>query len=75
MSDTVKIKRPFFERKNDKGGRVEHDDRGNAVWVRSRSSDTQVPEAPELSLAEEPPAKPKSPLAGPARHKPKLPTR
>jgi len=42
MSDTVKLRRPDFERRGRKAsGRVEHDERGNAIWVRSRASDSQ----------------------------------
>ena len=55
MSDTVKIPRPKFPR-NDQGssGRVAHDTRGNAVWVRSRATDTvDVAVNSTLSIAEE----------------------
>jgi hypothetical protein len=57
MHDTVKIPRPKFERKKQgAGGRVEHDSRGNAFWVRTRASDqSPTPEVPDLSIAEEPP--------------------
>jgi hypothetical protein len=57
MSDTVKIPRPKFERsKHGAGGRVEHDSRGNAFWVRTRASDhSPTPEVPDLSIAEERP--------------------
>jgi hypothetical protein len=56
MSDTVKIKRPHFERKSKgAGGRVEHDNKGNAIWVRSRATDThEIAMTDELSLVEEP---------------------
>lgn len=55
MSDTVKIRRPHFERKtNGAGGRVEHDNKGNAVWVRTRATDSHdIPVADELSLVDD----------------------
>jgi hypothetical protein len=57
MSDTEKLPRPDFERRGKKAsGRVEHDERGNAVWVRSRASDSQeVAIDDSLSIIEEPP--------------------
>ena len=42
MVDTVRIPRlPSERRKGGPGGRVEHDSRGTAVWVRTRSTDAQ----------------------------------
>lgn len=53
MSNTVKIPRPDFRRTNG-SGRVEHDDRGNAIWVRSRASDTpEVAIAPTLAILDD----------------------
>ena len=62
MTDTVKIRRPHFERKtNGARGRVEHDNKGNAVWVRSRATDSHdIPVADELSLLDEPQPRPRS---------------
>jgi hypothetical protein len=56
MSDTVKIRRPRFDRRRAAGsGRVEHDDRGDAVWVRTRAVDPpELAVDPELSLVEDP---------------------
>ena len=42
MTDTVKIERPMFSRRqNDVGGRVKHDPLGSAVLVRTRASDAE----------------------------------
>jgi hypothetical protein len=48
MSDTVKIPRPKFPRsEHGPKGRVEHDARGNAVWVKTRAEDsTEITPAP-----------------------------
>ncbi len=56
MTDTVRIERPMFcRRQNDGGGRVKHDSQGNAVLVRTRISDTQeVPDISAISVAIEP---------------------
>lgn len=52
MSDTVKIPRPQFKRSTHGAkGRVEHDARGNAVWIRSRAEDsTEIATGPALSI-------------------------
>ena len=48
MNDTVRIERPMFSRrKNDDGGRVKLDPRGNLVLVKTRASDAQ--ESPDLA--------------------------
>lgn len=48
MDDTSKMARPWFPRREGGPiGRVEHDVRGNAVWVRTRATDR-----PDLLQAE-----------------------
>ena len=62
MVDTVKMLRPRFPRKNNAGGRVEHDDRGNAFWRRSRAEDTaELMIPPDLAVVEDKPRPAKSP--------------
>src|SRR5258706_16446870 len=60
MVDTVKLRRPKFARRpNGPGGRVEHDSLGNAVWTRTRASDsTEPPDTSALSIAEDKPVLP-----------------
>jgi hypothetical protein len=57
MVDTAKMRRPDFRRhQNGASGRVEHDSRGNAVWKRTRATDSvESPDIAGLSLVEEPP--------------------
>jgi hypothetical protein len=64
MVDTVKLRRPKFARRpGGPGGRVEHDALGNAVWTRTRASDsTEPPDTSALSIVED---KPVLPSAGP----------
>ena len=58
MVDTVKMRRPDFRRHhNGRSGRVEHDSRGNAVWKRTRATDSaESPDIAGLALVDEPPS-------------------
>jgi hypothetical protein len=62
MVDTVKIKRLTRRRHTGgPGGRVEHDPLGNAVWTRSRASDSEeLPDTSALSILENTPDAPKA---------------
>jgi hypothetical protein len=62
MVDTVKMRRPDFRRQqNGPSGRVEHDSRGNAVWTRTRATDSvDPPDSTGLALVVEPPWSPNS---------------
>jgi hypothetical protein len=55
MVDTVKMRRPDFRRHhNGRSGRVEHDSRGNAVWKRTRATDSlEPPDSAGLALVDE----------------------
>jgi hypothetical protein len=55
MNDTAKMPRPKFPRNpNGPSGRVEHDSRGNAIWKRTRASDTAVtPDICELDIIDD----------------------
>lgn len=55
MDDTAKMRRPNFSRRpGGPCGRVEHDARGDAVWVRTREGDsTEPPDTSALALAED----------------------
>ena len=57
MVDTAKMRRPDFRRQHDApSGRVEHDSRGNAVWKRTRATDSlEPPDSAELALVDETP--------------------
>jgi hypothetical protein len=56
MVDTAKMRRPDFRRHHDApSGRVEHDSRGNAVWKRTRATDSpEPPDSAGLALLDEP---------------------
>lgn len=55
MSDTARIPRPKFPRRaHGRGGRTEHDSRGNAFWVRTRAGDPQkLPDTSTLTILDE----------------------
>jgi len=62
---------PPSRRRSKKSGRVEHDERGNAVWVRTRASDQPEIASLGLSIVEDAPGPLKTAAAPVKRPVPK----